>query len=75
MLRLYAKLVDREWGEREMPSKFPERLQEDLHKFPLGNISWSCKCRGEIILKDRFLSQLQISAMSYESKSLDQISL
>ena len=34
MLRLYAKLVDIEWEEREMPSKFQERLQEDLHKFP-----------------------------------------
>ena len=34
MLRLYAKLVDIEQGEKELPSKFPERLQEALHKFP-----------------------------------------
>ena len=62
MLRLYAKLADIEQGEKETPGKFLDRLWEVLWKFTDVDPE---NADGEIILKDIFLTQHQISAASY----------
>ena len=51
----YAKLADIEQREKETPGKFLDRLQEDLCKF---NDIDSKRSEGEMILNDKFLTQL-----------------
>ena len=51
----YAKLADKEQGEKETPGKFLDRLWEALHKFTDVDPE---SAEGEIMLKDRFLTQL-----------------
>ena len=50
----YAKLADTEQGEKKSPEKFLDRLQEALHKFTDIDLKIT---EGEMILKDRFLTQ------------------
>ena len=50
-----AKLADKEQGEKETPGKFLDRLWEALHKFTDVDPE---SAEGEIMLKDRFLTQL-----------------
>ena len=54
MLRLYAKLPGIEQGEKETPGKFLDygSLSTSLYWH------WSWNYKGEIILKDRFLTKL-----------------
>ena len=58
----YDKLADTEQEEKEAPGKFLDRLREGLHRFT--EIDPESE-EGKVILKDRFLSRLQISAVSY----------
>ena len=51
----YAKLADIEQGEKEIPSKFLDRLQEALHE--ITDVD-SKSAEGGVILKDGFLTQL-----------------
>ena len=68
----YAKLADIEQGEKKTPDKFLDRLQEALWKFTDVD---SESTEEAMILKIGFLlSQLQISAIIYENRCLDQIS-
>ena len=69
----YAKLADTEQGEKKSPEKFLDRLQEALHKFT--DFDPKNTEEGIIWKIDFSLSQLQISAVSYENRLLDQISL
>ena len=57
----YSKLADIEQEEKEAPSKFLDRLREALHRFTEID---SESEEGKVILKDRFITQLQISAIS-----------
>ena len=50
----YAKLTDIERGEKETPGKFLDRLLEALRKFTDVDPE---SAEGEMILKDRFLTQ------------------
>ena len=58
----YGKLANIEQEEKEAPSKFLDRLREALHRFT--EIDPESE-EGRVTLKDRFLSQLQISTVSY----------
>ena len=58
----YGKLADIEQEEKEAPGKFLDRLREALHRFTEIDLESE---EGKVILKDRFLSRLQISAVSY----------
>ena len=58
----YGKLANIELEEKEVPGKFLDRLREAFHR--LTEIDPEIE-EGKVILKDRFLSQLQISAVSY----------
>ena len=58
----YAKLANIEQEEKEAPGKFLYRLREALHRFT--EIDPESE-EGRVILKDRFLSQLQIPTISY----------
>ena len=58
----YGKLADIEQEEKEAPGKFLDRLREALCRFT--EIDPESE-EGKVILKDRFLSRLQISAVSY----------
>ena len=69
----YAQLADTEQGEKKAPDKFLDRLQEALHKF--SDFDPKSTEEGIIWKIDSSLSQLQISAISYENRHLDQISL
>ena len=68
----YGKLADIEQEEKEAPGKFLDRLREGLRRFT--EIDPESE-EGKVILKDRFLSRLQISAVSYKNSCMDQISL
>ena len=68
----YGKLADIEQEEKKAPGKFLDRLRENLRRFTEINPKSE---EGKVILKDRFLSQLQLSAVSYKNGCLDQISL
>ena len=57
----YAKLANIE-QETEAPGIFLDKLTEALHRFT--EIDPESE-EGRVILKDRFLSQLQISTISY----------
>ena len=58
----YAKLANIEQEEKEAPGKFLDRLREALLRFT----EIDPKSEEErVVLKDRFLNQLQISAVSY----------
>ena len=63
----YAKLADIEQGEKETPGKFLDykRLSADSKSTE----------KGMILKIDFLLSQLQVSAISYKNRCLDQISL
>ena len=58
----YGKLTNIEQEEKEAPGKFLERLREALHRFT--EIDPESE-EGRVMLKDRFLSRLQISTISY----------
>ena len=58
----YGKLADIEQEEKEAPGKFLDRLREALRRFT--EIDPESE-EGKVILKDRFLSWLQISTVSY----------
>ena len=58
----YGKLANIEQEEKEAPGKFLYRLREALHRFT--EIDPESE-EGRVILKDRFLSQLQIPTISY----------
>ena len=58
----YSKLADIEQKEKEAPGKFLDRLREARHRFTEID---SESEEGKVILKDRFITQLQISAISY----------
>ena len=58
----YAKLANIEQEEKEAPGKFLDRLREALHRFT--EIDPESE-EGRVMLKDRFLSRLQISTISY----------
>ena len=51
----YTKLADLEQEEEENPGKFLDRLWEAHHKFPDVDPK---NAEGEMILKDRFVTQL-----------------
>ena len=51
----YTKLADLEQEEEENPGKFLDRLWEAHHKFPDVDPE---NAEGEMILKDRFVTQL-----------------
>ena len=58
----YAKLANIEQEEKEAPGKFLDRLREAFCRFT----EIDPKSEEErVVLKDRFLNQLQISAVSY----------
>ena len=57
----YSKLADIEQKEKEAPGKFLDRLREALRRFT--EIDPKSE-EGKVILKDRFITQLQISAIS-----------
>ena len=59
----YAKLADIEQGEKEMPDKFIDRLQEALRKFT--DVDPKSEERGMILKIDFSFSRLQVSAISY----------
>ena len=65
-------MADIDQEETEAPGKFLDRLREAFHR--LTEIDPEIE-EGKVILKDRFLSQLQISAVSYKNGRMDQISL
>ena len=65
-------MADIDQEETEAPGKFPDRLREALHRFT--EIDPESE-EGKVILKDRFLSQLQLSAVSYKNGHMNQISL
>ena len=69
----YTKLADIEQGEKKTPDKFLDRLQEGLCNFT--DVDPESTEEGMILKTDFSLSQLQIPAISYENKRLDQISL
>ena len=54
-------LANIEQGEKEAPGKFLDRLREALRRFT--EIDPESE-EGKVILKDRFITQLQISAIS-----------
>ena len=58
----YAKLANIEQEEKEAPGKFLDRLREGLCRFT--EIDPESE-EGRVMLKDRFLSWLQISTLSY----------
>ena len=58
----YGKLANIEQEEKEAPSKFLDRLREALRRFT--EIDPESE-EGRVMLKDRFLSWLQISTISY----------
>ena len=51
-----------EQEEKEAPGKFLDIMREALHRFTEIDPE---REEGRVILKDRFLSQLQISTISY----------
>ena len=55
----YGKLADTEQEEKEAPGKFLDRLREALRRFT--EIDPESE-EGRVILKDRFLTQVQIFA-------------
>ena len=57
-----TKLANIEQEEKEAPGKFLDRLREALHRFT--EIDPESE-EGRVMLKDRFLSRLQISTISY----------
>ena len=59
----YAKLANIEQGEKEMPDKFIDRLQEALRKFT--DVDPKSEERGMILKIDFSFSWLQVSAISY----------
>ena len=58
----YGKLANIEQEEKEAPGKFLDRLREALRRFI--EIDPESE-EGRVMLKDRFLSRLQISTISY----------
>ena len=68
----YAQLADMEQGEKETPGKSLDRLREALRKFTDVDPE---SLEGEMIFKDRFLTQLAPDICCTLQRSLDQISL
>ena len=66
-------MADIEEGEKKALDKFLDRLQEALRK--CTNFDPKSTEEGKIWKIDFSLSQLLISAISYENRHLDQISL
>jgi len=58
----YAKLANIKQEEKEASGKFLDKLREALHRFT--EIDPESE-EGRVMLKDRFLSRLQISTISY----------
>ena len=68
----YGKLTDIEQEEKEAPGKFLDRLREVLCRFTETDPKSE---EGNVILKDRFLTQSAPVAVSYQNGLMDQISL
>ena len=67
----YGKLTDIEQEEKEAPGKFLDRLREVLCRFTETDPKSE---EGNVILKDRFLTQSAPVAVSYQNGRMDQIS-
>ena len=67
------KFDDKEQREKKTRDSFLDRLQEALCKFT--DVDQESTGEGMILKIDFSLSQLQISAVSYDNRHLDQISL